>query len=94
MKKANLDKKNGDRIEPTKVQGLQPPTVFIEPLTGQPPNRVNTFGPMWDFSDDSFEEFHFSTRTLVARILLLGGLTFVRTIQSAVHYTRHFCNDL
>ena len=90
--KGSPNKKNGDRIESTKLQGLRP-TILIEPLTGQPTNRVHTFGPMWDFTDDSCDGIHFSTPTLIARILLLGGLTFVRTIQRAVHFSRHCCKD-
>ena len=42
--------------------------ALVDPSTGQPTNRVHTFGPMWNFSHLSYQAQWFSPVTLLMRV--------------------------
>ena len=88
-----IENESGELKESTTEMDQQPITTnpLIEPSTEQPTNRVHTFGPMWDFTNDSYEAKHFSIPVLAVRLLQVGTLALVRTLQRAVHCTRHCC---
>jgi rhodanese-related sulfurtransferase len=67
---------------------------LVDPVTGQPTDRVHTFGPMWDYAAQGYRTTHFSLPVLLVRFLQVGGLVMVRTIQRAIHCTRHSCQAM
>lgn len=67
-------------------------TGLVDPQTNQATNRVHVFGSMWNWVDPQvYEARAFALPVLLVRLLQVGGLSVLRTVQSVVYCaTKYF----
>ena len=82
--------------QPKQQQQQQHTTVtlprIVHPETGEPVNRIHTFGKVWDYlPPQHYEGVHFGRIATLGRTLQVGGRVVVCSTQSLVQYCRPGC---